>query len=426
MTATTVATARPALPPLSRNRAFRLLWLGEGISVLGNATSLVLLPLTAVVAFDAGPGWMGALATAAWLPWLLIGLPAGAWVDGLPARRVMITADLISAAAYASIPLAWWLDALTLTQLLLVALAGGAATVFFRAAYSAFLPQVVPAAQLEAANGRLFGTESAMQVAGPGVGGLLAQWFTAAFGVLLDALSFVVSAVCLWRIRPEGEAAARPEAPTPLRTRIAEGVRFVRHDRYLPWLTAVGGLANLGHTGLGALLVLFLVRDLGLDPSGVGLVMALGSCGGLVGALLATPLSRRIGSGHASTVFMLGAGLPCLLVPLAAPGAGVALVPVGLFLAGVFVVAGNVVRGAWRQRYVPLRLMGRVVTTTQLVNFGTMPVGGLLSGVLGAQLGVRATIAVMAVVVLVSSLLFLLSPFRGLRDLPAPPASADC
>ena len=188
----------------------------------------------------------------------------------------------------------------------------------------------------------------------------------------------------------------------------------------------MGGLANLGHTGLGALLVLFLVRDLELDPSGVGLVLAIGSSGGLLGALVATRISRRIGSGHASTLFMLGAGVPCLLVPFAGPGTGVVLVPVGLFLAGMFVVAGNVVRGAWRQRYVPIRLMGRVVTTTQLVNFGTMPVGGLLAGGLGSTLGVRATLAVMAGVILASSLVFLLSPLCGLRDLPAAAQPRDC
>jgi hypothetical protein len=140
---TALATRATEVEPLSRNRGFQLLWLGEGVSVLGNATSFVLLPLLAVVAFDAGPGFMGALATAAWLPWLVIGLPAGAWVDGLPARAVMIAADLVSAAAYASVPLAWWLDVLTLGQLLVVALIGGVATVFFRTAYSVFLPQVV-------------------------------------------------------------------------------------------------------------------------------------------------------------------------------------------------------------------------------------------------------------------------------------------
>ena len=154
--------------------------------------------------------------------------------------------------------------------------------------------------------------------------------------------------------------------------------------------------------------------------------MAVGSSGGLVGAIFATRLSRRIGSGYASTLLLLGAGVPCLLVPIATPGSGVALVALGLFLVGMFVVAGNVVRGAWRQRYVPARLMGRVITTTQLVNFGTMPVAGVLAGWLGTHLGVRETIAVMAVVILGASLLVLASPLRGLRDLPEPELPDDC
>jgi predicted MFS family arabinose efflux permease len=385
----------------------------------------VLLPLLAVVAFGAGPGWMGALATAAWLPWLVIGLPAGAWVDRLPARGVMIGADLVSAAAYASVPLAWVLDVLSLTHLVVVAFVGGIATVFFRTAYAVFLPQVVPPAQLEDANGRMFGTESAMQIAGPGLGGLIAQWLSAALGLLLDALSFVVSALCLWRIRPDRPAPTR-SAPAPLVARIREGVDFVRHDRYLPWFTAIGGLSNLGLTGFGALLVLFLVQDLELDPSGVGIVMMAGGSGGLLGALVAARISRRIGSGRASTVLLLGSGAPALLLPLASPGVGVALVVAGLFLVGAFVVAGNVVRGAWRQRYVPVHLMGRVITTTQLVNFGTMPIAGVLAGWLGAQLGIRETIAVMAGVHAAATLIILFSPLRGLRDLPSPVSENGC
>jgi len=162
---TAVAARTEALPPLSRNRGFNLLWLGEGVSVLGNATTTVLLPLLAVLAFDAGPGWMGALATAAWLPWLLVGLPAGAWVDRLPARGVMIAADLVSAAAYASVPAAWGLGLLTLPQMVLVAFTGGVASVFFKTAYVVLLPQVVEPEHLESANGRMFGTESAMHIA---------------------------------------------------------------------------------------------------------------------------------------------------------------------------------------------------------------------------------------------------------------------
>ncbi len=130
---------------LRQNRNFNLLWLGEGVSLLGNATTAVLLPLLAVVGFDAGPGWMGALTAAAWLPWLVIGLPAGAWVDRLPPRRVMITSDLVAAAALASVPVAWATDTLTLAQLVGVALANGTCAVFFRTAYGKLIPDIVEA-----------------------------------------------------------------------------------------------------------------------------------------------------------------------------------------------------------------------------------------------------------------------------------------
>ena len=422
---TAAATRAPELPPLSGNRGFRLLWLGEGVSVLGNATTTVLLPLLAVVAFDAGPGWMGALATAAWLPWLLVGLPAGAWVDRLPARGVMITADLASAAAYASVPAAWALDLLTLTQMVVVAFAGGVASVFFKTAYVVLLPQLVAPEQLESANGRMFGTESAMHIAGPGLGGLVAQWWSAAFGLVLDAASFLVSALCLWRIRPDRPATERAPAAS-IGARIREGIDFVRRDRYLPWMTAIGGLCNFGLTGIAALTVLFLVDDLGLDPSGVGIVMMAGSSGGLLGALAATWCSRRIGSGRTFELMTLGSGFPALLVPLAWPGTGAALVVAGMFLVGAFAVAGNVVRGAWRQRYVPAPVMGRVVTSIQFVNFGTMPVAGVLAGWLGSTIGVRDTLAVMALVHLGGCLLILLSPLRGRRDLPSPMPSGAC
>ncbi len=210
---------------------FTLLWSGEGVSLLGTATTSVLLPLLAVTHFDAGPGWMGLLTAAVWLPWLLIGLPAGAWVDRLDPRAVMITADLVSAAVLVSVPVGWWLEFLALPQLLVVALLSGTATVFFHTAYVKLLPMIVAHEGLETANARLSGTESAMQIAGPGLAGLLAQLVTAAAGIVLDVVGFLASAFCLWRIKIN-----RPQLPDTvpverLRARIAEGVRVVARDR---------------------------------------------------------------------------------------------------------------------------------------------------------------------------------------------------
>lgn len=410
--------------PLLRNRNFNLLWFGEGVSVLGNTTTLVLLPLLAVLAFDAGAFQMGLLTAAGWLPWLVIGLPAGAWVDRLAPRSVMVVADLVAAATLLSVPVAWWAGVLTMPQLLAVALLNGACTVFFRTAYVGLVRQVAPAHQQESAFSRLFGTESAMQVAGPGIGGAMAQLMSAAGGLLLDVVSFLVSAVCLVRLRlPATARDTGEEDSESLGARIAAGIRYLARDRILRFFTVLGSISNFGLTGYGALLVVFMVRELGLGAGGVGVVMALGSVGGLLGALVATRVSARLGSARALIALQLLAGPPALLIPLATPGAGVAAMILGVLLVGLGVVAGNVIRNAWRNRYVPVTMVARQVTTTAVINYGSMPVAAVAAGALGEAIGLRGAIAAMAGVHALACLGIWFSPIRGLRDMPVRPTA---
>lgn len=407
-------------PPLRANRNFSRLWLGEGVSLLGDATTQVLLPAL-VIALSGGAGWLGALTAATWLPWLVIGLPAGAWVDRLDKRRVMIAADLLGALALVSVPIAALTGHLTLQQLVLVAAANGTAQLFFRTAYAGFLPHLVAAPHLEQANARVFGTESAMQVAGPGLGAALLRVTSAAYGLALDAVSYLVSAGCLWRIRPEPDAAADgPNRPARrhLLAEIRDGIAFVGGDRYLRWLVVQGGLANLGLTGYTALIILFLARDAGAGTAGASAVLAVAGAGGLLGAVLAPALARRVGSARAMRRASYGGGLAAVLIPFASPGWGLAWPVLGLFGVATSTVIGNVIRGAWRQRYVPGHLIGRAVSAFQFVNLGTMPLAGVLAGWLGTTIGVRPTVAVMATVVLLAEGLFLISPFRALIDLP--------
>lgn len=406
-------------PPLPRNTGFRLLWAGEGVSVLGAMTTTVVVPLLAVTTFDAGPGWMGVLSAAAWLPWLLVGLPAGAWVDRLDHRRVMIAADLAAAASTASVPVAFALGVLTLPHLAVAALLTGTCSVFFRTAYGAIVPRVVRDDDLDAANARLYGTESAMQVAGPGLGGVLVQLVGGAMALLVDTVSFLVSAVCLWRIPAGGlRTIERPPARS-LRRDVAEGVRVVSRDRHLRFFIAQGSLSNFALTGYGALLVLHLVRDLDASPGTVGLVMAVGSVGGLLGAVAATRVAGRLGTARAMRWFQVLGGPPALLVAAGSPGLGIALVPLGVALVGVGVVAANVIRSAFRQRWVPPHLLGRATAAGSVVNFGTMPFAGLAAGWLGVHVGVRETILVMAGLHAVVSLSVLLGPYARGRDLPS-------
>jgi MFS family permease len=406
-----------AVRPLRGNPEFTLLWFGQGISVLGNATTVVLVPLLAVTGFAAGAGWVGVLTAAAWLPWLVIGLPAGAWIDQWPPRTVMITADLVSAAVLASVPITWFLGALTLAHLAVAALTSGACTVFFRSAYIKLITDVVEPSQLEAANARLIGTESAMQIGGQGLAGLMVRAVGAAGGLVADVVSFCVSACCLWRIRTP-DAEPHRERPEPLRHRIGAGISAVVGDPYLRALTVIGGASNFGLAAIDTLAVIFCLQSLEISPSLVGYVLALGSTGAVLGAVAAQRISARWGSGRASTWLMVASGFSGLLVPLATPGPGIAWFILGTFALGLFVVAGNVVRSAWRQRYVPAAMMARVITTTQMVNFGTMPIAALTAGALGATIGLRPTLAVMATVHVLASVSILMTCLRPLRELP--------
>jgi Major Facilitator Superfamily len=407
-------------PPLAGNRNFTLLWFGQGISVLGSMTTTVVFPLIAVTEFDAGPGWMGILAGAVWLPWLLLGLPAGAWVDRADARRVMMRSDLVAALGVATVPIAWLAGLLTLAHLVLVSLALGSCAVFFRTAHVAFLPRVVRSQDLERATARLFGTQSAMQVGGPGLGGLLVQVTSAASAVVIDAVSFLASWACLARMRPD-QLRPSPEPPPrqPLARQVREGVRIVAADPFLRFFAMQGGTSNFALTGYGSLLVLFMVRDLGLEASSVGVLMALGSCGGLIGAAVATRTSALLGSAGALRWLQVLGGPPALLIGLASPGWGSALIAAGAALVGIGVVGANVVRSAFLLRYTPPELLGRTSATAAVLNFGTMPLAGLAAGGLGALFGVRETILAMAALHVVASLSVFIGPYRRGADLSA-------
>lgn len=402
----------------SVTRAFRLFWFGEAVSLLGTATTATLLPLLAATELGAGPAWMGALAAAAWLPWLILGLPAGAVVDRLPPRPVMISADVVGAAAAVSVPLAAWVGAVTLGHLLGVAFAIGCATVFFRAALPRLVVRVVPTDELGRANSRIYATEAGSHVVGPGLAGLLAHAVTATVGLLLDGLSFLVSAVCLWRV----DSTPRPKEPMvgsdDVARRIGEGLRVVANDRFLRFSAPVAAIQNFGLVGLLSLQVLFLVDTLRASPAVTGAVLAMGGAGGVVGALIGPRLASRLGNSRASVLLQL-ASSGCLLIPLATPDGGIALMVVGLLCAEVPIVADNVIRVTWRMAYLPEHLHARVSTTLQMLAFAAMPLAGITAGWLGQALGVRAAIAVMLSVHVAAALSFPFSHCGRQRVRPA-------
>ncbi len=420
------ARQRQRVGGLLRQRDFGLFWIGETISQLGDTMARVAMPLLAVLVLHASTFVVTLLTATAYLPWLLIGLPVGAWVDRLRCRPLMIACDLVAAVLYGSLPVAAWLGVLTIGQVIVVALLAGGADVFFGTAYQVYLPSIVTTGELVEGNAKLQGSASAAAIGGPGAAGLLAGTLGAAAALLANAVSFLVSAACLLGVRG-GRARITPEPASRagLRREIADGVRYVAGDRYLRPLTIWASVVNLGLTGYGALAVVFLVRTVGLAPGPAGLLLAASGAGGLLGALVARRVSARFGTARTLLGSALGALPFALLIPLTGPGARLAFFAVGLLVAGGGIVAGSIILGSFRQTYCPPRLLGRVTATMRFLLVGTNPLGALMAGGLATWLGVRSALWIMLGIAVLSGALLLTRTFRGLRDLPAaPPATA--
>ncbi|MEU4342412.1 MFS transporter [Nocardia sp. NPDC023852] len=413
------------LGALWRQHDFRLFWFGESVNQIGNSLAVVVMSLLAVTVLDATPFQVGLLAVLRYLPWLLIGLPVGVWIDRLPSGKVMVVTDLVASACFASVPVAAWLDLLTIEHVLAVAFLSGTAAVFFDTAYQVMVPAVVDAADLMEGNAKLRGSASVAHLAGIGLGGLLAQAIGAATALLVNAASFLVSVACLVRVRDvcgrRSDSRVRPlpsDPRQPLRRSIAEGIGFVVKDPYLRPITSWTTVSNFGLAGYDALIMLFLVREVGVGPGLAGLLLTTGGVGAILGALLA----RRIAAGFGTARSLLLCGLvlspPVLLVPLTSPGVGVVFYVIGMLVCVTGVAMSNVVVASFRQSYAPAGMLGRVTATTRVLLTGTAPAGALAGAMLGTWLGTRAALWIMLGLVASAGSILLTGAFVGQRDLP--------
>ncbi|WP_331766910.1 MFS transporter [Embleya sp. NBC_00896] len=412
-----------------RVRDFRALFAATALSDLGTNIGYVAIPLIALEALDASPGQVGALAALGTVAFLLIGLPAGAWVDRMRRRRVLIVADLVRAALIVSIPVAWWLDVLTLPQLYAVVLLNGCATVFFDVGSQSFLPQLVGRDALLPANSVMVSLMATTNIAGRGAGGFLIQLVAAPAALVCTAVGYLASGLGLTRIRAHGGSAtpAVPAAPAVpvaperrLRAEIGEGLRHVTHSRELRALALTAACMNLGSQLVNTMIPVVIVRELDLSEGTLGLYFAVGGLGILAGARSARPLARRLGIGR--TFGLLG---PCLapaalLIPLLDRGPWLWVAGVGWFLATAKVGTDNVLAVSLRQRLTPDALLGRMNATFRFVLTGASAVGAVLAALIGQFVGVHASIWAGAVCMTIAFLPVFCSPIRKLRELPDP------
>ena len=405
-----------AVPRLLRESPiFRRYWGAHTVSLFGDQISLLALPLVAVLSLDATAAEMGYLTAAALAPNLLFALHAGEWIDRRGRRRqTMIAADIGRAALLCTVPIAYALDALTLEQLYGVAFVTGALTVVFGVSDASLFVAIVRRERFVEANSLLNGSRAFSLVAGPALAGALVQVLSAPGALLLDAASYLGSGTLLASIDPD------EPPPDSEHSGVTVGLRWVARSAVVRATLLATATINFFNFVFWALFVLYATRTLGVSPGTLGLVLGAGAAGALVGSVITTPVTRRIGIGPALVAGCVLFPLPLLLVPLAAGSETVVLTCLFLaeFGSGLGVMLLDISAGSIFAAVIPHRLRSRVSGAYTFVNYGVRVLGSLVGGLLGSTLGLRPTLWIGAVGALLGVLWLLPSPVPRLRDLP--------
>jgi MFS family permease len=400
------------------HRNFRRLWIGETVSQVGTTVSQLALPLVAISAVRASTFQIGLLTALQTVGFLLVGLPAGAWVDRMRRRRVLIVNDLIRAVVIGSIPVAAWVGHVGIAQLYLVAVITGISTVFFDVAYQSYLPELVGREGVIEGNAKLQASQSVAEVAGPALGGSLIQAITAPYALLLDAASFLWSAGWMTAITVRPPRSARA-AERSLWREMGEGLRLVFTSRLLIANAMTTGIANLFSSASLSLTLLLLARELHFSALFIGLLFSVASLGGVLGAVIARRVGAWLGHGPAIWITILLASPAGLVLPFVHRDWTLGLVLVLEFVLGVCIVIFNIITVSFRQGLAPPQLLGRMNATMRFLVWGGMPLGGLIGGILGTTLGIRGALLFVGIGGALAFLPAFLSPLRTMRDLPS-------
>ena len=405
--------------PLWRDPDFRKLWFGQSVSLLGSQVTTLALPLTAALVLQAGAAELGALRALQTLPFLLLGLGAGVLIDRARRRPILIAADLGRAVLLGTIPLAWALGLLDLRQLFVVAPLVGMLRLAYNVAYNAYLPTLLTRERIVEGNSRLGLSAAVAETAGPGLAGTLLALVAAPLAITADAASFLLSALAIAAIRAPESPPARGAKGRPW-PELREGLLTLGCQPILRATAAYSALMNLFFQAIQAIFVLFATAELGLSPVLFGAILTASSFGGLLGALLVPPLTRRGGPGPALLAAAACYAIGALAIPMAT-GARWQVTGILLMAWGVIGVGngiGNIVSASLTQLLVPARLLGRVNATQATIGWGAAPLGALLGGIAGQGLGLRPTLLLAALGVLGTALWLGTSPLRALREQP--------
>jgi hypothetical protein len=406
---------------LWRHGDFLHLWGAQTVSDFGAWITRTGLPMMAVLALAASPVQLGLLAAMSSGSALLIGLIAGDFVDHTARRPILIAMDIARALILIVLPLAAWMHLLNIVEVYAAAALVAAASVLFDIADHAYLPGLVGKPLITDANAKLSLTESVAEMSGPAVAGLLFQWLSAPIAVAANAATYLVSALLLARIRS-------PEPPlshaAPRRgwiDGVIVGARAAWEEPRVRVLLIMTGTGGLFGGFFSALYIAFVLRGLGLSPALLGLGIAAGGGGALVGSVLAQPMARWFGVGP--TICLTGVlsalGTMIVLLAPANPVGGTAALVVSQILGDVFGIIPLILAGSLRQIILPQNMLGRVGATFRALGGGTAVVGALVGGVLGGAFGMRETLLAAIAGLMIGPLLGAFSPLWKVKTMPA-------
>ncbi len=402
---------------LLRNRDFGRLLAATALGQLGDRIIFLALPLVAIAALHADEFQVGSLAAMTSTGSLLVGLPAGAWVDRMRKRSVMISTDLARSLFLLTVPVAWWAGLLTIWWLYAVALVHGVLTVFFDVAYVSYLPHLVGRSNLVEGNSKLSAIRSVTSIGGPMAAGPLVGLVGAPATLLVSSAGMAMSGLLAITIRKR-EQKPEPSGHPQLAREIKEGLKFVIKSPPLRAIMLGDAIFNLFLVMYQTMLLVFLRREIGLQSFGIGLILSGMGCGALLGALLATRISKRVGQGPVIWLASLATCPLTVLMPLAQAGWSVYVAAIGLAALSLGGVVRVVTQSSFQQALTPDRLLGRMSATARSVSWGGVPLGGLLGGVSGSAFGAAGTLWIGAAGMTLSFLPNSLSPLRTMRTLP--------
>ena len=429
MTQNPAAPEPPSAPPKRRSLIhhadFRRLWTGDALGQLGAQLTGFAIPVFAVQSLHATEWEMGVLGAAEFAAFLVLGLPAGAWVDRMRKRNVLIAADLLRAVVLGAVVIAALAGAASMPLLIGAALLIGACTLFFDVAHQSYVPGLVGLENIVEGNSKLQATGSVAQAAGPALGGVALRVITAPVLMAVTVVTYVLSAAWVGRIRQREELPDRT-LRRGLWVEVGEGLGFVVRQPLLRRMVACTSLSNLaGNIGF-AVFTIYVLRTLGLPEAVLGLVVSAGAIGGILGAVVAERITRFVGEGRIIPITALAFAPAYALLPLASTLAAPAeIVLIAAMFASTFIiVVYNVAQVSFRQRLCPPALLGRMNASVRFIVWGVIPFGSLLGGWAGTQLGVVPTLWIATAGSLLAALPVLISPLVRMRDLPTPDWSA--